>query len=80
MSDYKLPTNLSDEELSILESKFIEEYNVITQPYRDIFAKISQEFKRREQEKCEKCSHVWERESGFHNDRYYVCKLCGMEK
>jgi hypothetical protein len=80
MSDYVLPSNLTDEELHLLEDKFIAEYNAITEPYRAIFSKISQEFKRRQTEKCEKCNHVWEKEPGFHNDKYYICKLCGLEK
>lgn len=79
--DFKLPDNLSDEQLRNLENVYIEEYNKITEPYRFIFSVISEEKKARYNKKINSCDHVWEKDSDcFHNDKYYFCKKCGVER
>jgi hypothetical protein len=79
--DFKLPDNLSDEQLNELENMYIEKYTKITQPYRSIFAKINKERKERYNQKINSCNHVWEKDSDcFHNDKYYFCKKCGVER
>jgi len=29
---------------------------------------------------CSLCDHDWERHVEYHNERYYTCKKCGMER
>ena len=74
-------SKLSDEELTKFENDTIAEYNKITQPYRLMFAKISEEHKLRREKKVNSCNHVWEKDAGcYHNDRIYFCTKCGVEK
>ncbi len=62
------------------EKYLIEQYNLVSTPYRDAMLKLSAIRKARREECVRNCQHDFERFCEFHNDVYFVCRKCGFEK
>ena len=76
----KAITNLTKNELLLYQDKVINEYNKITQPYRAHLIDIHNEIKKRKDEEIKNCDHSWIRECEYHNEKFYICTKCGLEK
>uniref|UniRef100_A0A6C0KYZ5 Uncharacterized protein n=1 Tax=viral metagenome TaxID=1070528 RepID=A0A6C0KYZ5_9ZZZZ len=72
--------NCSMEEIIAFKEKLRVEYNKITEPYRTLMMNIDDKIEQKQKQIYDKCSHDYERFSEYHNDRYYICKICGHEK
>jgi|TARA_B110000285_G_scaffold25144_1_gene24165 transcription initiation factor IIE alpha subunit len=70
----------SMEELKLKSEMMCEAYNHYTSPYRNTMAQVDEAIKKKRQNEIKNCVHVYECESGYHNERYYICKKCGHEK
>tara|TARA_B100001094_G_scaffold122483_1_gene118174 strand:- start:22799 stop:23008 length:210 start_codon:yes stop_codon:yes gene_type:complete len=68
------------EEIIAFKEKLRVEYNKITEPYRTLMMNIDDKIEQKQKQIYDKCSHDYERFSEYHNDRYYICKICGHEK
>ena len=75
----KKPTIEIDELLNY-EKKLCNEYNIITQEYRELFKKIKIKIKKNREDTIKNCNHKYRRYSEYHNDHYFVCDICGHEK
>ena len=80
MKSFKTLSNLTKEELMSHQDEVIKEYNEITLPYRTHLANIDNEIKKRKEEQIKNCNHSWIRECEYHNERFYTCAKCGLEK
>jgi hypothetical protein len=71
---------LDIDELVRLEGRLTEEYNSITEDYRMLFGRIKTDKLKKSQQLIKNCQHNYIRYSEYHNDRYFICGICGHEK
>lgn len=62
------------------KKKLDDEYNDVTREYRELFQRIEIKLKEDRERFINECNHKYIRYSEYHNDRYFVCELCGHEK
>jgi hypothetical protein len=71
---------LDIDELVRLEGRLTEEYNRITEDYRMLFGRIETDKLKKRQQLVKNCQHNYIRYSEYHNDRYFICSICGHER
>lgn len=72
--------NCSMQDIIAYKEKIIIEYNKLTEPYRMLMMKVDEKIENKQQQIYRECSHDYERFSEYHNERYYLCRICGHEK
>ena len=66
--------------LNVYEEFLINELNKVSNPYRNTLIQITKIQKHIRNEEIANCKHDYERFCEYHNDRYFVCRICGHEK
>lgn len=73
-------SHIESSELLTHKKKLDEEYNIVTTEYRHLFQQIEARMNENREKVVKSCNHKYSRISEYHNDRYFVCDLCGHEK
>jgi len=73
-------SDIKNDELLNYDKKLCDEYNIITEEYRQLFQKLKIKMKENRENVIKNCNHKYIRYSEYHNDRYFVCDICGHEK
>ena len=73
-------SNIETSELLEHKKKLDEEYNTITEEYRELYQKIETKMNENREKIVKNCNHKYSRISEYHNDRYFICNICGHEK
>jgi len=73
-------SNMNMEEIIQYETKLSNEYNKVTEEYRIMFSRLEIEHNKKQQQIYNDCSHKYKTFCEYHNERYFVCEICGHEK
>ena len=74
------PVHEWEADMEHYEQFLIEQYTRVSSPYKDAMFKLDAIRKARHDERVRTCQHDFERFCEFHNDVYFVCRKCGLEK